>query len=103
MNNTNHQTLIWIGAGLIAATIFVIAISLPHDVFHGWWIFGYTEHVVPASYLIATAWLIALISLAFFVRWYAKQQTKQADHNPIDWHLIATAVLAGGIIAASGR
>lgn len=84
----------------------MIAISLPYDVFHGWWIFSYTEHVVPASYLIATAWLIALIYLAFFVRWYAKQQTNQTDHNQAgcnqtDWQLIATAVLAGGIISVA--
>jgi RsiW-degrading membrane proteinase PrsW (M82 family) len=109
MPHAKHQTLIWIGLALMVATVAVIATSLPYDESHGWWIFSHTEHIVPFPYLIATAWMIALIYMAFFVRWYAKQQAERSDCDQADceqsacdqtdWQLIGKTVLGGGLIS----
>jgi len=94
MTNEKYQTIKQAGMVLIALTVFVVATNLPYDEFHGWWIFGYTEHVVPMSYLVSVAWFIALIYMVFFVRWYSQQQPEH-----LDWQQIAKAVLGGGIIS----
>ena len=106
MDKSNQRAMLQVGLLTGAATILTIWLNQPYELKHGWWIFSYSEHVVPASYLVAGAWLIALVYLALFVRWYVTLPIQQADHTLSDqqqpgWKTIAFTVLAGGLISCT--
>jgi len=96
MIETNRKTIKRVAIVMMSLSLLTVIAFLPHDEFHGWWIFGYTEHVVPAPYLVASAWLIALTYMFFFVRWYARQLS-----DPLDWQRIGSVVFISGLIAVA--